>query len=99
MKKYILILVVLGAVGAGIYLFYPQKASQETIDKMADEICSAIDGVDFNDMESLMNAAIAVAEITDKTEYQLITEDNQDLAAKEKCPDNWAKFVEAYEKM
>lgn len=98
MKKYILILAVLGAIGTGVYLFYPEKASEEQIDGMATEICQAIDGIDINNVEELIEAVMKVGDITGKPEYQKVTEEEQDVRAKKVCPEKWIKFSEAYEK-
>ena len=98
MKKYILILVVLGAIGAGVYLFYPQKASQKTIDKMADEICEAVKDIDLNNPEQVMSIASITADITGKQEYQLIEYEEFEAASFKKC-ERFKEIMDAYNKL
>ena len=97
MKKYILILAVLGAIGTGVYLFYPKGASEEQIDEMATEICQAIDGVDFNSSEQLIEAVMKIGDITNQKEYEKVKEEELDFKTKKVCPENWLKFSIAYE--
>ena len=64
---------------------------------MANEICQAIDGVDFSRSEELLEAVTKVGDITGKTEYQFVSFENNNKTMSLICPENWLKFSNAYE--
>ena len=99
MKKYILILAVLGAIGTGLYLFYPKGASDEQIDGMANEICQAIDGLDINNSKEVEKVVGKVGEISGKEENQEVTFEELASRSKKVCSENWEKFMTAYENL
>lgn len=65
----------------------------EAANKMAEEMCAAMDLIQEGDAMSLLDAAGKMAEISKKTEqYGRVTEAQLEKAMKEKCPEGWEKF-------
>jgi len=88
MKKYILIFI-------GFFMLSSCGADQATVDKMTKEMCEALDGVDTSDLSSLMDAAIAMMDVSEKEEaYGSVTQAQMETSMKEKCPDSWKVFEE-----
>ena len=88
MKKYFIILV-------GFLTLSSCGADQATVDKMTNEMCEALNGVDTSDLSSLMDAAIAMMDVTSKEdEYSSVTQAQMESSMKEKCPDSWKVFEE-----
>ena len=88
MKKFIIILI-------GFFTFSSCGADQATVDKMTSEMCEALDGVDTSDLSSLMDAAIAMMDVTAKEdEYSSVSQAQMESAMKDKCPDSWKVFEE-----
>ena len=70
-------------------------ADQATVDKMTNEMCEALSGVDTSDLSSLMDAAIAMMDVTSKEdEYSSVTQAQMESSMKEKCPDSWKVLEE-----
>lgn len=88
MKKCILVFI-------GLFILSSCGADQATVDKMTQEMCTALEGVDTEDISSLMDAAIGMMDVVEKSDdYASVTEAQLESAMKEKCPDGWKVFEE-----
>ena len=81
------VLMLLGACGA----------NEETVNKMADEMCAAMELI-TDDPMSLMAAAEKMTEVASNAdEFSSVTEDQLMTAMEERCPDGAAKFKDLTE--
>ncbi|HBH50127.1 MAG TPA: hypothetical protein DDX98_15890 [Bacteroidales bacterium] len=82
---------------AALFLLGACGPDQETVNKMADEMCEAM-ALITDDPMSLMDAATKMGEIMDKTdEYGNITEEQLIAAMEERCPDGASRFKDLSE--
>lgn len=72
-------------------------ADQATVDKLTEEMCTALDGVTMDDPVGLLNAATAMSEIATKDEYSSVTEAQLKDGMKEKCPEAYKTLEELVE--
>lgn len=83
------------AIGAAIFLSSCGGADQATVDKMTGEMCDAMAIYNEEDPMSMLDAASAMLEISEKEdEYGSVTEDQLYEAMEAKCPDGYKKFKE-----
>lgn len=69
------------------------KADKETINKMADEVCNAMELIDEGDPMSYIEAQSALVTIQENIEqYGKVTENQLLTAMNEKCPDGAKKY-------
>jgi hypothetical protein len=70
-------------------------AKQETVDKMADELCAAMSLHDESNPMSSIEVVSALTKVQQKVEeYGKVTEDQIMKAMKEKCPDGLELYKE-----
>ena len=68
-------------------------ADQATVDKMAGEMCAAMEMYNETDPMSLLDAANAMTEIAGKeAEYSKVTEDQLMKTMETSCPEGHTKF-------
>ena len=61
---------------------------------MADDMCSAMEHVDANDQQSLLDAANRLLEISAKEDlYKDVTLNELENSMKEKCPKGWDNYI------
>ncbi len=67
--------------------------SSAAANKMADEMCAAMEKYDYDDPMSIIDAANDVNVISKKSEeYGTVTEGQLKKAMMKKCPEGWKKF-------
>ncbi len=70
------------------------KAKQETVDKMANEMCHAMSLINEADPMSILEAHSALTKIWEKTEeYGKVTEEQMQESMGRICPDGLEKYL------
>lgn len=89
-KKYFYLLIPIGLLLGSC----SNKAKQETVDAMADEMCHAMSLIDEADPMSILEAHSALAKIWEKTEeYGKVTEAQLQESMNSKCSDGLKKYL------
>jgi hypothetical protein len=76
---------------ASIMLLSSCGADQAVVDKMADEMCTAMSKYDENDPMSLLSCGMLDI-ATKEDEYGSVTESQLNETMEKKCPDGYKKF-------
>ena len=73
-------------------------ADQAVVDKMADEMCTAMDKYKEDDPMSMLDAASSMLDVASKEkEYGDVTESQLKETMEKKCPDGYKKFMKLAE--
>ena len=74
-----------------------KSAKQETVNKMADEMCKAMEVWDKSNPMSLIEATSAMTNIRENSEeYTKVTKEQLLSTMKQKCPGGAEKLIELY---
>ena len=83
---------------AAVVLFSSCGADQVVVDKMADEMCTAMDKYNEEDPMTMLDAASGMLDIASKEEeYGSVTESQLKETMEAKCPEGYKKFMKLAE--